>query len=76
MCSVITGLVLFFEQTSYTVSESAGSLEVCLFQDVEEGGSSVATGVQVEVNLAETSETSLGTILHEMCGATLATLYT
>ena len=59
---LIAGLVLFFERTSYTVSESAGSLEVCLFQDLETGAS-VAAGLQVEVNLAETSDTSLGTIL-------------
>jgi len=51
--------VLFFEGTSYTVSESAGSLEVCLFQDLEIGAS-VAAGLQVEVNLAEASDTSLG----------------
>lgn len=43
------------------MSESAGSLEVCLFQDTEIGAS-VAAGLQVEVNLAETSDTSLGTM--------------
>ena len=53
-----TDLPLFFVQTSYTVTESAGSVEVCLSQN-DATDVSVAAGVTVEVYLQLTDNTSL-----------------
>ena len=53
-----TGLPLTFAQTSYTVTESAGSVEVCLSLD-NSIDFSIAAGVTVEVYLQLTDNITL-----------------
>ena len=63
-CDFSTVFELQFESSFYEVSESAGSLEVCL-QVIET--SEVATGVAVDVLIVEVSDEPLG-IVHTCTG--------
>ena len=56
----------FFEQTSYTVSETAGTLSVCLQHDIELGAT-IQSGVTVEVYLIEVSDQLLGMYVNIAC---------
>ena len=59
-----TALEIDFERSVYKVSESAGSVEVCL-QSV--GGNTIAPGVTIEVLVEEVSDIPLGIITTPNC---------
>ena len=48
-----------FEETTYTVSETVGTLQICL-EHIGEIGASLARGVEVEINIIDLSDDSLG----------------
>ena len=54
--------VVYFEQPSYTVSEAAGTLTVCLLHNIELGAG-IAPGLTVQINIAEISAMRLGKTL-------------
>ena len=55
-------LVVYFEQPSYTVSEAAGTLMVCLVHDVELRAG-IAPGVTFQIHITEISAVHLGKTL-------------
>ena len=48
-----------FEETEYTVSETVGTLQICL-EYIGEIGAGLAPGVEVEINIIDLSDDSLG----------------
>lgn len=53
-----------FEETSYTVSEAVGTLQICLEHYSGEIGAGLAPGVEVEFDIIDLSDDSLRKQLH------------